>query len=343
MKREVPKSPYQLLGITPEATDQEIEEAFKKAKSVYNPDSLSTYSLYSLKEKENILNNIKEAYETLKDPERRKEYQNKEVQSKPSYYRDPLDINDDVHTPMSEDQDTQESFKITSIAEKSKSYVRLKKPLAVMNTKEPMLSEQYRMFYTKLEEISLRNSHNTYAITSSVQAEGKTITSLNLSYVIAQEFKKKVILVELDLKRPSLLSLFKNPINGGRLLKVMEEGADLEESIVMLKNSSLYFLLVENSIVNSSEVLSFARMKQVIKTLKTEFDYVLVDCPPILSLADMNIISKLVDGLILVVRADKTPKDLVQKAVKSLSAENIVGIVLNGANISYKNYYYHTK
>lgn len=343
MRQEIPKTSYQLLGITPEATDQEIEEAFKKAKAVYAPDSLATYSLYSLKEKENLLKEIVEAYETLKNPEKRKPYDKQQAQSPQVPYRDPLDINDDGPMPMNEDQNNQETFEITRTIKEPKSHIKFKQPLPVMHDKFPMIPEPYRVLYTKLEEISLRQSCNTYAITSAIPTEGKTVTSLNLSYIMAQEFNKKVILVEFDLKRPSLLSYFMNPGDGCDLVEVIKGERDIHEAIMKLQDSNLHFLAVRSSVKNSSELLSFARTQQVLKTLKTEFDYVIIDCPPILPLADMNIISKLVDGLILVVRAGKAPKDIILKASKSLPGKNIVGLVLNGANISYKNYYYYSE
>jgi Mrp family chromosome partitioning ATPase len=81
-------------------------------------------------------------------------------------------------------------------------------------------------------------------------------------------------------------------------------------------------------------------MAGLLSELKTEFDFVLMDSPPIIPLADVNILAKLIDGLLLVVRAGKTPKDMVLKAVNSLTGVNIAGIVLNGVDSSPKKYYY---
>ena len=81
-------------------------------------------------------------------------------------------------------------------------------------------------------------------------------------------------------------------------------------------------------------------MSTIINTLKAEYDYVIIDSPPILPLVDMNILTKIVDGLLLVVRAGKTPKDMVIKAVNSVSQDDILGIILNGAEPSLNRYYY---
>jgi Mrp family chromosome partitioning ATPase len=89
-------------------------------------------------------------------------------------------------------------------------------------------------------------------------------------------------------------------------------------AITKLKNSSLYFLLCKHNVRNSSKLLGLPTMKALLNTLKTQFDYVIIDCPPILHLADMNVLSRIVDGILLVVKAGKTPKDLVLKAINSM-------------------------
>ncbi|MBE7414076.1 MAG: hypothetical protein HS130_02125 [Deltaproteobacteria bacterium] len=91
---------------------------------------------------------------------------------------------------------------------------------------------------------------------------------------------------------------------------------------------------------SSSELIDSPYLKSILKGFRDEFDYVFVDTPPILPLADMNIISRIVDGTILVVRAGATPKKVVLKAAQSLSEGRFIGIVLNGADTALASYYY---
>jgi succinoglycan biosynthesis transport protein ExoP len=88
-------------------------------------------------------------------------------------------------------------------------------------------------------------------------------------------------------------------------------------------------------------VLSSPDMHMLILTLKERYDFILIDCPPILSLPDMNIIEKLVDGIILVIRAEKTSRDAVKTALNSLGADKIVGVILNDAKQPMSPYYHH--
>jgi capsular exopolysaccharide synthesis family protein len=142
------------------------------------------------------------------------------------------------------------------------------------------------------------------------------------------------------LKNPSITSNFLDAQQEYGLVDVIKRAVALDVAITRLENSSLYFLLAPRIARNSLELVGSPRMEVVMNTLKTQFDYVIVDAPPILHIADMNFISRIVDGLVLVVRAGKTPKDLVLKAVNSLSNGNMVGIILNSADISLRKYYY---
>lgn len=345
---------YQLLGINPGVTDQEIKDAYRHAKKAYASDSVATYSLFSSKDKEAQLKKIITAYETLKEPSKRKAYDEQQNLFQDSY-EDPLALSDEESLPSdtwdidSEKKDNieavhkaDETFKV----DKLKRVVKFKYSLPVVDEKNAIVAEQFRVLYTKLMEVNTGRFHKTFAVTSAVKGEGKTMTSLNLSYMMAQEFKKKVVLVECDLRRPSILSHFMDSVEKCGIENVITGKINLYDAICKVGNSSLYLLPAGKSVKNPSELLETAYMKSILNNLKDDFDYIIVDTPPILSLADMNILSKIVDGLIVVVRAGKTPRDVVLKAVNSLSLGNIVGIVLNGEDISHKkysNYYYYSQ
>lgn len=327
------KNYYELLDITPEAGEQEIEEAYRGASVAYSEDSVALYSLYSQEEKESILGMINDAYGTLRDPAKRKAY---DALLSTNLHKQKIFQQGDKKTGHGNDSSSGD------IAETKRLMysVKPKKMPFVMEDMDQFAAEQYRVLYTRLEHISLKNSYKTFAITSAVKGEGKTITSINLAYVMAHDFNKKVIVVECDLKKPSIPSYFMEPGNGYGLLDVINGEIDLKTAIIQVEDTGLYLLTARHNIKNSCELLGSQRMKAMLNTLKTEFDYIIIDSPPILPLADMNVLSKIVDGLVLVVKAGKTPKDIVLKGAYSMHGANIVGIVLNGADAFLKKYYY---
>lgn len=323
------KNYYELLAITPEATDREIEEAYHKARSLYGQDSVAFYSLYSGEEREEMLKQLSEAYNTLKDPVRRLVY-NTELSSSVSDKQIVESAGDILHLDIN-GPDKGET-------EKS---INLKKSLSVMGDRDRMATEQFRILFTRIEQISHRDSYKSFAVTSAVKGEGKTSTSFNLAYLMAHEFKKKVLLLDCDFRNPSVKSYLQDGAAVYGLIDVIKGDVNLDEAIVRLKGSTLYILPAGRQTIKSSEFLTSRLMNKIIGKLKEQYDYLIFDSPPIFTLADMNIISKLVDGVILVVRAGETPRDIVLKSANSLPGGKIVGIVLNGAEIISKNHKYY--
>jgi capsular exopolysaccharide synthesis family protein len=331
MNQMTEKNYYELLDILPRATEEELEQAYRRARKTYGEDSVAVYSLYSAKERENILKTIGMAYETLKDPAKRSAYDARLYGTQRNGYKNP-----DINEVRNNNAVIKEIHEVKEL----NSYIGLKKTLVVMDEVDPLAAEQYRILYTKLEQESQRNFHKTFAITSGLKGEGKTITAFNLAYMMAREFKKKVVLVECDLRNPSITSNFLGKEQKYGIVDVLEKKMAPDIAITKLKNSSLYFLLCKHNVRNSSKLLGLPTMKALLNTLKTQFDYVIIDCPPILHLADMNVLSRIVDGILLVVKAGKTPKDLVLKAINSMPSGKVVGIILNGVDISLKRYHY---
>lgn len=332
MSKKNDKNLYEILDIPHSAQAQEIEEAYQRARRLYGEDSVAVYSLYSPEEREAMMKDVITAYETLKDPAKRKDYDTRLIT-----------LGDSRHVNGKKlravEAETLRMDRRPSLYEK-KIKASLKKSLVVMDDADPVAIEQYRILYTKLERLGLRDEINTFAVTSAVKGEGKTVTSLNLAYVIASEFKKKTILVECDLRNPTLSLNHLDTFQKGGLTSVLRGEMDLEDAIAKMDEENFYVLPAIHGDRRSSELLNSLRMKEVIEKLKSEFDYVLLDSPPILHVADMNIINKRIDGMVLVVKAGQTPKDVVLKAVGSLTDANIVGVVLNCVDIELSKYNY---
>lgn len=333
------KDYYRILNVAPGVSASEIEEAYRRAAAVYGPGSAALYSLYTEDERVERLGELSEAYETLADPQRRKAY----------------DMGPGSAPAPGEDEETSEvdmealrrSIGIVSSSEdvmprKAANYqrVRFKGPIKAMDDSDQMVAEQYRVLFSNIEQIGLKHSSKVFAITSAIKGEGKSVTSLNLAYVMATEFKKKTLMIECDLRKPSTVAGALDAAPERGLADVLKGEAELHSSILKLDESGLYILPAGNVSVRTSEILGSQRIRNVINAVRAEFDYVIVDSPPVIPLVDMNVISRLVDGVIMVVRAGKTQKDIVLKAVKSLSGCNLVGLVLNGADTKLNKYYY---
>jgi capsular exopolysaccharide synthesis family protein len=217
---------------------------------------------------------------------------------------------------------------------------RFKRRLVVMDEDYAMIAEQYRILYANIEQANTRTQCRAFAVTSSVKGEGKSITSLNLAYVMAREFKKKTILVECDLRKPSTVSAYLDPSCPHGTADVLKGEKELFGLIARVEDTRLHIVQAGNITRKSTEILDSIALKAIVKSLKAEFDYVILDSPPILPLVDMSIISRHVDGIIVVVRAGETPKDIVSRAIGSVSRSNILGMVLNSSDNRLRKYYY---
>ena len=324
MTQDDKKNYYEILNISPGASRQEIEDAYIRAKSLYGSDSVALYSLYSSEERESMMKKAADAYETLRGKDAGMPAQQ-------------AGLNIGRDTTLIEKG---EPHKVSYIGNPETEF-GFKRTLLVMKDPDSVVAEQYRVLYTRLEQISHRKSYKTFAVTSALKGDGKTVTTLNLAYIIAMEFKRKIIVVECDFKNPSITSRFLDMMPEYGLIDVIEGKAELSDAIVRYKHGGLHLLPAGRIAKNSSELLSSVRVNSILNILKSQYDYVIVDTSPIMPLADVNIISRIVDGLLLVVRAGKTPRDLVLRAVSSLTMGELIGIVLNGAdNYPLKEYYH---
>lgn len=335
MKQNLKKNYYELLDLRPDSSLADIESGYRRAMKLYEGDSAATYSLYTAGEKKALLDQLNEAYETLRDPAKKTAYDSMMTASADEDDTYEVDIND-LRAGLGQTNNTY--FKKPAIDVKT--VVKLKQPFFLTDNSDQMVAEQYRILYTKLEEIRLAKGYRAFAVTSAVKGEGKSVTSLNLAYLMATDFKKRTILVEGDLRKPSTVNNYLKNHGELGLADVLSGKCDLHSVIVNVEGTSLYILPAGTLTKKSSELIGSQRMKSVMSTLKAEFEFIILDSPPVLPLVDVNILSKLVDGLLFVVRAGRTSRDIVLKALDSISNANPLGIVLNGADTKLKKYYY---
>jgi len=214
----------------------------------------------------------------------------------------------------------------------------------LVTLREPysIASEQYRVLCTRISQLA--RDHATYilAVTSSLKGEGKTFTSINLAISMAKDFDEKVLLIEGDFKNPGLHGYLKRAPGFG-LSDFMAGKIGLDSCLIPLFDGMLNVLLAGKIIGNPVKLLSSHKLEQLFKSIKGDFKYIIIDTPPIIPMADMNIYSTMVDGILLVIRAGKTPRSIVKRALSVLSSEKIIGAVLNGIEGGYSRYYYGKK
>ena len=172
-------------------------------------------------------------------------------------------------------------------------------------------------------------------VTSSHPAEGKSLTSINLCYSLAQ-LNKKVLLIDADMRRSSVaekLGLSARPGMSNLLMNMNGTSGILQEYVPGDDSYGFYFLAAGDAPPNPSELLHSARMSRLVEGLRTKFDYIVMDLPPVGAVSDAQTVSGLVDGMLIVVRQDHTEKPLLDECIKQLKLTNtrILGFVINGA------------
>ncbi|GAA0753115.1 CpsD/CapB family tyrosine-protein kinase [Clostridium sartagoforme] len=208
--------------------------------------------------------------------------------------------------------------------------------------KEPksIAAESYRTLRTNIQYSSFDKEYKVIMVTSSEPGEGKSTTAGNLALCLAQG-EKKVILVDCDLRKPSLHKKFKisNIVGLSDVMIGKEELA----TAMHRYNNNLVILTSGKIPPNPSEMLSSKAMTTLLDALKKNFDYIILDTPPVQAVTDSQILATKADGAILVVRAERTKKDSVQNAISLLKKvnANIIGTVLNGLDNSRNKYYYY--
>lgn len=188
--------------------------------------------------------------------------------------------------------------------------------------------EAFRRLRTGVSFLSPSDEAQAFLLSSAYPGEGKSTVSANLALAFAQS-GKRVALVSADLRRPSLERLFGIEVETG--LSEWLGGDDDQELLIELPQENLYMVPAGRPARNSSELLGSDRFATLIKELKSNFDIVLVDTPPILATADAGAASKHVDGVIVVVNSRKTETDQLLKVRSDLerAGSNLIGAVLN--------------
>lgn len=203
-------------------------------------------------------------------------------------------------------------------------------------------AEQFRTLRSRLYQLRAAQQLRTLLVTSSVPGEGKTFAVANLAQAIIRQPDRRALIIDADLRCARVHSVLGAPPAPG-LSDYLRGEADEMSVIQHSVENNLCFIPGGNEVTNPSELLSNGRMRTLLERVTPVFDWVILDSPPCLPVADAAILADLCDGVLLVVRAGVTPSPTVQRARQELQSRNVVGVLLNAVqqNHLYGSYYYY--
>jgi capsular exopolysaccharide synthesis family protein len=212
--------------------------------------------------------------------------------------------------------------------------------LFVLTDRNSDISEAYRALRTSILLSTPDAPPQVLLFSSALPQEGKTTTSSNLAILLAQK-GGKVLLVDADLRRPSMHRMFSIHSRVG-LSTVLAGMATAQEAIAPCPSvPNLYLLPAGPPAPHPAELVGSASMRSLLQELRREYDYILLDSPPVLAVTDAVLLSLLADSVVLVARSSQTPKQSLRRAAGLFlqANANIAGVVLNATDLSSSSYY----
>ena len=186
--------------------------------------------------------------------------------------------------------------------------------------------EQYRRLAAVLHDIQLQQGLRTLMLTSALPAEGKTLTTANLALTLSESYERRVLIVDADLRWPSLHKVF-GLANGPGLSEALR-GAG-QEPVIHRISSRLNLVAAGSPGLTPLAGLTSTRMGELIERWSTQFDWVVFDTPPIGLLPDAQLLARLTRAVVFVIAAGHTPSRAVERAVSELGSDCVIGTVLN--------------
>jgi polysaccharide chain length determinant protein (PEP-CTERM system associated) len=195
---------------------------------------------------------------------------------------------------------------------------------------QSVVAEQFRVAATRLDILGDRPMGNVVLISSAMQNEGKTSTAANLAYTLARDLDEPTLVIDCDHKRPNLHNLFVLGHYPG-LADYLVGEASLESCFQQIPDLPLWCMPVGDMEANPVSLSKLHHLSSLIELVKSRYRFIIFDGPPILPLADINVLSGLADIVLMVVRSGVTPKDVVQKATAMLRGSSAIRMVLTDA------------
>jgi capsular exopolysaccharide synthesis family protein len=211
--------------------------------------------------------------------------------------------------------------------------------LICLTAQESFGAEKFRFLGVRLRQLQQTRPLKKLLITSTIPEEGKTTIAANLAAILARKQQPKVLLLEGDLRRPSLSTQFGLGKIPGLSEWLQGESRPIQH-IYRLEGSNLWLLPAGRPPENPLELMQSGRLSALFDQLSAWFDWIIIDSPPILPLADTSVWARLADGILLVTREGITKKRMLQQGLQALEQTKLLGAVVNSsANTDHTNYY----
>lgn len=213
--------------------------------------------------------------------------------------------------------------------------------LVCVTDKESLAAEKFRFLGVRLRQLQQSRPLKKILITSTIPQEGKSMVAANLACTLARKTPQKTLLLEGDLRRPSLAQLFGlGKVPGICEWLQGERGA--MTSIYQLEGTGLCLLPAGSAPRNPLELIQSTRLSALMEQLTAWFDWIVIDSPPVLPLADTSVWMRLADGVLLVARHGTTAKKQLERGLEAIESAKLLGALLNGSTSNaHADYYYH--
>lgn len=202
------------------------------------------------------------------------------------------------------------------------------------------VAEQYRVAATRLDLMVEKQKSAVVCMSSALMGEGKTSSALNIAYVLAKDLNRKTVLIDCDLKRP-MVHAYTGMESSSGLSEVLLGHKTLEESLVYHEQLKVWILPAGIEQSGTTALSHSGRLSELISELRERFEYIVLDAPPLLPVAEAMLIVRLADVVLHVIRARSTPRDVVNNAIKMIGQDGAVAVLLNGVEAKDTPYSYY--
>ncbi|MBC1512347.1 CpsD/CapB family tyrosine-protein kinase [Listeria booriae] len=216
-----------------------------------------------------------------------------------------------------------------------------KRKLVAKNEPQSAYAESFRYIRANIDFSGIDNEYKSIMITSPDPDSGKSLISANLAITYAA-LDMKTILIDLDLRKPTVHKIFPECHSSYGITGFLKDILPLEEAIIKTEVPHLDVLPVGMTPADPASILNSEKLQQLYKKLYENYDRIIIDTPPVMSVADAQIIASWVDGSILVIRNNYTKQENAKKALKKLDAAGakVIGTIFNNTKMKMRDYYY---
>ena len=211
--------------------------------------------------------------------------------------------------------------------------------LVSLTEKESLGAEKFRFLGVRLRQMQQARSLKRVLVTSTIPEEGKSMISANLAITLARKQRQRVLLIEGDLRRPGLARAF-GLGNLPGLSELLQRESGGAENVYWLEEAKIWFVPAGHPPGNPLELMQSVRLQEALQQLSSCFDWVVIDSPPILPLADTTVWLRHSDGVLLITREGTTQKRALLRGLEALRKSNVIGVVVNScSDVDESNYY----